>query len=158
MGTKLLRVSHTPVKKLADLPLTATSRRIWIQTANPSRPERALSAVPARSSICGMTFAPPAMVFALLSWPRHCHAKPLLMHALTLLVLAWVATCACLIGANVAFKPRWNPATLAANFAWFPANANPQQYIAYWPPDCAVVVSAGLSRDGPPPGPLHFPH
>ena len=45
MGTKLLRVGHTPVRRLADVPSAVSSRRIWIQTSNPSRPERSLSDV-----------------------------------------------------------------------------------------------------------------
>ena len=43
MGTRLLRVGHTPVRRLAKVPSTVSSRRI--QTSNPSRPERALSDV-----------------------------------------------------------------------------------------------------------------
>ena len=45
VGTKLLRVGHTQVRKLSDLPVSATSRRIWLQTANPSRRDRPLSDV-----------------------------------------------------------------------------------------------------------------
>ena len=43
VGCKLLRVAHTPVSVLSDLPEVVTSRRVWVQVVNPLRPDRELS-------------------------------------------------------------------------------------------------------------------
>ena len=43
IGCKLLRVGHTPVRALADVPEFPSTFRIWIQVSNPARQERQLS-------------------------------------------------------------------------------------------------------------------
>ena len=43
VGCKLLRVAHTPATSLKDVPKHVSSRRVWVQVANPLRPERELS-------------------------------------------------------------------------------------------------------------------
>ena len=131
MGTKLLRVAHTPLKKLADLPLSASSRRIWIQTSNPSRPERALSAISRE----------------VLMWHDLCASGDGLSSALMVPSLsceAFADACADASGAGLGgyirlpdgrqccFQHTMNPVALAAMFPWFPADANPQHYIASW--------------------------
>ena len=130
MGTKLLRVAHTPVRKLADLPLAASSRRIWIQTANPSRPERALSAV--SREVLNMSHdlcaSGDGLSTARMAPAMSCEA--------------FADACADASGAGVGgyvrlpdgrqrcFQHTMTPATLSATFSWFPADANPQHYIA----------------------------
>ena len=42
-GCKLLRYAHTPVSALSDLLEVISSRRVWVQVANPLRPDRELS-------------------------------------------------------------------------------------------------------------------
>ncbi|CAE7377979.1 XPT, partial [Symbiodinium pilosum] len=43
VGCKLLRIAHTQVSSLKDVPQHISSRRVWVQVANPLRPERELS-------------------------------------------------------------------------------------------------------------------
>ena len=43
IGLQLLRVAHTQVSSLKEVPEHISSRRVWVQVANPLRPERELS-------------------------------------------------------------------------------------------------------------------
>ena len=132
MGIKLLRVGHTPVRKLSDVPTACSSRRIWIQTAYPSRPERSLSEVSREvlnmwHDLCscgdGMTTAFCAPCFVCDTYADACaDAKSAGLGGYVRLPNA----------RQLCFPQSMSPSDLAAHVAWFPADADPKHYIAAW--------------------------
>ena len=132
VGTKLLRVAHTPVKTLADVPISVPSRRVWVQTANPARPERALSE--SSREVLSM-------------WLDLCNSGDGFCSALlppSLECEAYADACACAStaglggfvrlpdGRQCCFQHSFSAAELANLFPWFPADASPQHFIASW--------------------------
>ena len=53
VGCKLLRVAHTPVATLVEVPEHISSRRVWVQVANSLRPEQEFS--PESIEVIGMS-------------------------------------------------------------------------------------------------------
>ena len=135
MGAKLLRVSHTPVKKPSDLPISASSCRIWVQIANPSRPERALSPVSRWHELCA---SGDGLSTALLAPTMSCEAFD---NACAVASGAGLGGFVRLPGGRqLCFQHALTPAALASAFPWFPADANPQQYIASWELDAQIAL------------------
>ena len=130
MGTKLLRVSHTPVRKLAGLPLSLPRPAVYgFKPLTRLALDMHCLLFHARCSTCGMTFVPPGTASSAPGAP-------------SLSCEAFVDACADASGASLGgyvrlpdgrqrcFQHAMNPATVFATFPWFPADANPQHYVA----------------------------
>ena len=132
VGCKLLRVGHVAVGSLEDLPEFPSARRLWLQVANPAKPDRILS---------------DASVEVLQLWRALCSSgdsfRPLLPHPL-FACTAYADACAdssCAglggyvrlpDGSSGCFQARFSPSDLQALAPWFPASESPQHFIAAW--------------------------
>ena len=146
IGCKLLRVGHTPVRTLADVQEFPSSRRIWIQVANPSRSERQLS--DSSLKVCSMwrSLASSGDSFrsALLSPLFPC--------------LAYADACADVSSAGLGgfvrlpngrqcfFQASLSVQELHDMFPWFPADSSPQHFIATWELLAQVALLFCLKR------------
>ena len=154
VGTKLLRVAHTPVKTLADVPVSVSSRRIWVQTANPARPEGALSE--SSREVLSM-------------WHDLCSSGDGFCSALlppSLACEAYADACADAStaglggfvrlpdGRQCCFQHSFQAAALGQYVSLFPPDANPQHFIASWELAAQVALLWCMQRML---GPSHLP-
>ena len=132
IGCKLLRVGHSPVRTLADVPEFVSARRVWIQVASPARQERQLSE--ASLEVCRMwrsvTNSGDDFRTAILSPLLACEAYA---DACTDSASAGLGGFVRLPTARqCCFATSFSPTDLHELFDWFPADANPQHFTATW--------------------------
>ena len=150
VGCRLLRVAHTPVTTLREVPEHISSRRVWVQVANPLRPERELS--PESLEVIGVWTA-------LASSPqpfRSLFYRPLLVCE------AFADACADSASAGLGgfvrlpdgrqacFAQTLSASLLSDLFPWFPPDTSPQHCIAAWEMLAQVTLLWILSRLLPP--------
>ena len=150
VGCKLLRVAHTPITTLKEVPEHISSRRVWVQVANPLRPERELS--PESLEVIGMWTA-------LASSPqpfRSLFYRPLFVCE------AFADACADSASAGLGgfvrlpdgrqacFAQTLSASLLSDMFPWFPPDTSPQHCIAAWEMLAQVALLWILSRLLPP--------
>ena len=150
VGCRLLRVAHTPVNTLKEVPEHISSRRVWVQVSNPLRPERELS--PESLEVISMWSA-------LASSPqpfRSLFYRPLFVCE------AFADACADAASAGLGgfvrlpdgrqacFAQTLSASLLSDMFPWFPPGTSPQHYIAAWEMLAQVALLWILSRLLPP--------
>ena len=140
VGCKLLRYAHTPVSTLSDLPKLISSRCVWVQVANPLRPDRELSAESREVLRVWTELATSPCPF------RSLFLRPLFVCE------AFADACAdsSLAGLGGFVRlPNGRQACFACSFSqpqradmfdWFPPEASPQHCIAAW----EMLVQVGL--------------
>ena len=140
VGCKLLRYAHTPVSSLSDLPEVSSSRRVWVQVANPLRPDRELSSESRAVVDMWLDIASSPCPF------RSLFLRPLFICE------AFADACAdsALAGfggfirlpdsRQACFACSFSAEQLADMFSWFPSGASPQHCIAAW----EMLVQIGL--------------
>ena len=140
VGCKLLRVAHTPVSGLSDLPEVVTSRRVWVQVVNPLRPDRELSDESREVLRMWTDLAASPCPF------RSLFLRPLFVceafaDACANSSLAGLGGFVRLPdGRQACFACSFSQAQLTDMFDWFPSDTSPQHCIAAW----EMLVQVGL--------------
>ena len=117
VGCKLLRVAHTPITSLKDVPEHISSRRVWVQVSNPLRPERELSQESQEVVRMWLSIASAPQPFrSLLFSVRYLSVKPLRMLARTPLQRAWGVLSVCLTADRLASRRPCPPPSLVTSF------------------------------------------
>ena len=150
VGCKLLRVAHTPVTSLKDVPEHISSRRVWVQVSNPLRPERELSPESQEVIRMWLSVASAPQPFRTLLF------RPLFVCD------AYADACADSASAGLGgfirlpdgrqacFAQTLSASQLHDFFPWFPADASPQHCVAAWEMLAQVALLWILSRLLPP--------
>ena len=150
VGCKLLRVAHTPITSLKDVPEHISSRRVWVQVSNPLRPERELSQESQEVVRMWLSVASAPQPFRTLLF------RPLFVCD------AFADACADSASAGLGgfirlpdgrqacFAQTLSASQLHDFFPWFPADSSPQHCIAAWEMLAQVALLWILSRLLPP--------